>query len=73
MAEDKGMKRVELQLSERAAARLSVLREKADASTNAEVLRNALRLYEEVVNRYEDGFELFLKDRKGAYIKLVVF
>jgi hypothetical protein len=57
--------RINLGLSPRAAARLIWLRQKTDASTNAEVLRNALRLYDALIEEAEKGNELLIRHPNG--------
>ncbi|WP_230951477.1 hypothetical protein [Burkholderia stagnalis] len=53
--------------------RLLSLREKTEAASYAEVLKNALRLYENMVKQYEDGKRLYLKDPQGQLIEYEVF
>jgi hypothetical protein len=57
--------RINLGLSPRAAARLVWLRQKTDASTNAEVLRNALRLYDALIEEAEKGNEFLIRHPNG--------
>jgi hypothetical protein len=62
--------RVNLGLSERDARRVVELRERTDAATNAEVLRNALRLYEWVIELDKAGMEVAAM-RNGQPIKFL--
>lgn len=57
--EESVRRRLQLDFSEKAYKTLTELKEKADVKTNAEVVRNALRLYE------------WFLDQKGAKIHIV--
>jgi len=52
--------RVQLDFSSEAHERLQRLREKAEARTNAELVRNSLRLYEWLLDEKARGFRLAL-------------
>jgi hypothetical protein len=65
--------RVQLELPEKSMERLLSLREKTEAASYAEVMKNALRLYENMVNQYEDGKRIYLKDPQGQLIEYEVF
>jgi hypothetical protein len=52
--------RVQLDFSPGAYKRLRELREKADARTNADLVRNALRLYEWYLNAKNDNYKINL-------------
>lgn len=53
--------------------RLTSLREKTEAASYAEVMKNALRLYESMVADHESGKLLYLKDQQGQLIEYKVF
>jgi hypothetical protein len=65
---DKGMRdrapeakeRVQLQLSPEAVERLRFLRESTDASSNAEVFRKGLQLYEWILDQLRQGYRIRL-------------
>ena len=57
--------RINLRLSPRTAARLDQLRQITDVSSNTDVVRNALRVYDLLVAELCDGKELCLRDKKG--------
>jgi hypothetical protein len=65
--------RINLGLSPRAAARLLMLRQKTDASTNAEVLRNALRLYDALIEEVEKGNEFLIRQTNGEITSYRLF
>ena len=62
---EKATTRVQLELPETSMQRLRTLREKTEAASYAEVIKNALRLYEALINETEEGHQVFVKDREG--------
>jgi ribbon-helix-helix CopG family protein len=58
--------RVQLELPERSMERLKALKEKTEAASYAEVIKNALRLYEALIGETEAGNEVLLKSRDGT-------
>lgn len=48
--------------------RLRALREKTEAASYAEVIKNALRLYEALIKEADQGNHLVIKDRDGREI-----
>ena len=52
--------RVQLQLSPEAVERLRVLRESTDASSNAEVFRKGLQVYEWILDQLRQGYRIRL-------------
>ena len=56
--------RVQLELPWSSMERIKSLREKTEAASYAEEIRNALRLYEALVKESEDGNQLYIKDRE---------
>ncbi|WGS87349.1 ribbon-helix-helix protein, CopG family [Methylomonas sp. UP202] len=65
--------RVQLELPEKSMERLLVLKEKTEATSYAEVVKNALRLYENMIEQYESGKQIFLKDDKGNIMEYQIF
>jgi len=57
--------RVQFDFSPEALKRLEDLKEHTDASTKAEVVRNALKLYEWFVNQVDPEFVIEVKDKEG--------
>jgi dihydroxyacid dehydratase/phosphogluconate dehydratase len=57
--------RVQLELPETSMERLKALREMTEASSYAEVMKNALRLYEALIKEAEQGNELRIKNKRG--------
>ena len=49
-AKAKSTTRVQMELPEKSMQRLSILKDKTEASSYAEVLKNALRLYESIID-----------------------
>jgi uncharacterized protein (DUF342 family) len=54
-------KRVQMDMPPRSFERLQRLQEVTEASTYAEVMKNALRLYEALINEIEAGNEILIK------------
>lgn len=59
------MMRITLSLSAKSMQRLDSLVEITEASSRAEVLRNALRLYEVAVISKNDGGDVLIKEENG--------
>jgi hypothetical protein len=57
-----GVRRVQMDLSERAFERLKSLKEKVDAASYTEVLKDALRLYEYILTKDMEGVKFFIKE-----------
>ena len=60
MIEREGRRRVQIDFSPAAYARLDSIRERSEAQSNAETVRNALRLYDWFLRQRDDGFEVRL-------------
>lgn len=65
-------KRVQMELAPKSLSRLKRLQDITEAASYAEVVRNALRLYEALVNEHENGGEL-LVNRNGQISPLHIF
>lgn len=59
-SEREGRRRVQIDFSPAAYARLDSIRERSDAQSNAETVRNALRLYDWFLRQRDDGYEVRL-------------
>jgi hypothetical protein len=57
--------RVQLELPETSMERLRILREKTEATSYAEVIKNSLRLYEALIKEADEGNSIVLKNSKG--------
>ena len=68
---DKG--RLNVVLSPRSMDRLEALKIKTDASTYTEVFKNALRLYDALIEEIENGTDLYIKDKEGNFIAYKIF
>ena len=66
------LKRVQLDLPPRSFERLNALRAKTEASSYAEVIRNALQLYEALIQEVDEGNEVFVR-RAGSFSPLRIF
>jgi hypothetical protein len=58
--------RVQFDLPPRSMDRLNVLKLKTEAASYAEVVKNALRLYEALIEETESGKQFFVRDETGA-------
>jgi hypothetical protein len=67
------VKRVQLDLPERSMARLQELRAKTEATSYAEVVKNALRLYESVVEETEAGKKFLMLSPNGETTEYKIF
>ncbi len=65
--------RLNLVLPGKSAGRLENLKELTEASSYAEVIRNAIRLYEAVVFEYERGNKVQIVDKDGHPLGISVF
>jgi hypothetical protein len=64
----KGVKknRVQLDFAPRSMERLNALKVKTEASSYAEVVKNALRLYEALIEETEGGKQFLVRDENGV-------
>jgi len=58
--------RVQFDLGPRSVERLNALKLKTEASSYAEVVKNALRLYEALIEETERGNQFLVRDENGA-------
>jgi hypothetical protein len=65
--------RVQLELAEKSYERLSLLKEKTEATSYAEVMKNALRLYESIIAQHEAGKRLCLRGPDGLITEYEIF
>jgi hypothetical protein len=59
-----GTKRVQMDLPPKSVERLKRLQELTEAASYAEVMRNALRLYEALIFETQQGNEILIKRKK---------
>ena len=69
----KNTTRVQLELPSKSMDRLSQLKEITEASSNAEVIRNALRLYESIIYEVESGHKIMVEDEEGKTVEYKIF
>jgi hypothetical protein len=72
-AEKKATTRVQLELPARSMERLSTLKEATEATSYAEVIRNALRLYEAIIGEVDAGHDLLIRDKAGKITPYKIF
>ena len=60
--------RVQLELPESSMERLQALKEKTEATSYAEVIKNSLRLYEALIKEAEGGNQVCIKSADGSEI-----
>lgn len=65
--------RVQLEMPPQAMERLQRLKERTEAASYAEVIRNALRVLEALVDEHEKGSEFALKRPDGEAIAYKIF
>lgn len=65
--------RVQLDLPPKSMARLNALKEATEAGSNAEVIRNALRLYEAMIKEVQDGNEFMVRRPDGTIGPIKIF
>jgi hypothetical protein len=70
---DRGTTRVQLELPPTSMARLRELRDRTEAGSYAEVLKNALRLYEALIKEAEQGNDLIIRRKNGEPAETKVF
>ena len=65
--------RVQLDFAPRSMERLNTLKLKTEASSYAEVVKNALRLYEALIEETESGKQFLTRDKDGVVAPLRLF
>lgn len=65
--------RVQLEMPPQAMERLQRLKEHTEAASYAEVIRNALRLFEALIDEHEKGAEFSLKRADGETVAYKIF
>lgn len=65
--------RVQLEMPPQAMERLSRMKEKTEAASYAEVIRNALRVFEALMDEHEKGAEFQLKRKDGETVSYRIF
>ncbi len=71
--ESRATTRVQLEMPPQAMERLQGLKERTEAASYAEVIRNALRLYEALVTEAEMGREFAIKSPDGVISPYRIF
>ena len=65
--------RVQLEMPPQAMERLQRLKEHTEAASYAEVIRNALRVFEALMDEHEKGAEFMLKRADGEMVAYKIF
>ena len=65
--------RVQLEMPPQAMVRLQKMKDHTEAASYAEVIRNALRLYEALVDEHDKGSEFSLKRTDGETVQYKIF
>jgi hypothetical protein len=73
MESDRATTRVQLEMPPQAMVRLQKMKERTEAASYAEVIRNALRLYEALVEEHEKGAEFSLRRADGETVQYKIF
>jgi len=66
------VKRVQLDMAENAISRLDALKEKTEATSYAEVIKNALRLYEVIIAEKQAGNAFMARDASGQLKQIIL-
>jgi hypothetical protein len=66
-------KRFQIVLPAQSVARLDKLQEMTEAATAAEVIRNAIRVYEALVKEIKDGKAILIKEHDGTLSQIRIF
>jgi hypothetical protein len=70
---DRATTRVQLEMPPQAMVRLQKMKDRTEAASYAEVIRNALRLFEALVEEHEKGAEFSLKRPDGEVVQYKIF
>ena len=73
MASADKTRRVQMELSQSSFERLNRLKEMIEASSYTEVMKDALRLYEYVVQKDSEGSNFLLKSKNGDIESIKIF
>jgi hypothetical protein len=65
--------RVQIELPPASMERLKALKDKTEASSYAEVTKNAFKLYERMIELAESGNVFLVRDKKGNTRELEIF
>jgi Arc/MetJ-type ribon-helix-helix transcriptional regulator len=72
-APERDTTRVQLEMPPQAMERLQRLKERTEATSYAEVVRNALRIFEALAGEQEKGAELMLRKSNGELVAYKLF
>ncbi len=66
MTKGRQVTRVQIDLPPHSMSRLVALKDKTEASSYVEVIKNALQLYEGLIEEVEQGKKFFVRDENGV-------
>lgn len=69
---DRASKRIQMDMPQRSVERLKRLQDVTEAASYAEVMKNALRLYEALIEEVEAGNKIMVK-RGNEVVPLLIF
>jgi hypothetical protein len=72
-ARNAGKTRVQLDLTPRAMAILTELKDKTEAASYAEVFKNAMKLYDGILTEIERGSAFMIRDKDGKVSEFRMF
>ncbi len=72
-AEARKKNRVQFDFAPRSMERLNLLKAKTEAASYAEVVKNALRLYEALIEEVESGKQFLVRDKDGSVAPFRLF
>ena len=67
------LKRIQMDLPEKSLQRLQELKEKTEASSYADVMKSALRLYDALIREAEQGNTFQVRTKTGEVKEYVIF
>lgn len=67
------MARIQMDLSEGSMERMKRIKETIEASSYSEVMREALKLYEFLINEHNDDSSFYIKKKDGESIHIKLF
>jgi hypothetical protein len=68
ITQEKSKQRIQFDFTPEALRRLDALQDKMEASTKAEVIRNALKICDLFVNEFGSGYTVEVRDKEGNIV-----
>lgn len=70
---EKSTTRIQVDLPQKSMERLAALKSKTESSSYVEVVKNALRIYEDLINEFDNGKEFIIRDKEGVTSRYPIF